>query len=113
MALNRARERANQVALPVPADTASGDIVVIAGFPALALTDIDAWTEGEATVQFECSVYVDVSVAVSVGDIIYRHGSAGAYTYNKTSSGGTAVGFAISEKGSGDGQVEVKLAKVA
>jgi len=113
MALNVALDEATNVALPVPADTASGDVVVIGNQSALVLVDRSEWTEGEATVKFDGAFYADVTVAVSVGDTIYRHGSAGAYDYNKTSSGGTKVGFAISEVPSGGGQIMVKLGVVA
>jgi hypothetical protein len=112
MATNVALDEANQVSLPVPADTASGDVLVIAGYSCVALTDRGSETDGEATVKFNGAVYADVDVAVAVGDTIYRHGSAGAYTYNKTSSGGTAVGPAISEVPSGGGRIMVKLGKL-
>lgn len=107
MALNRARERANQVSFPVADGTESGDIVMVGDIPALALTDEGAWTDGEATVQMECSVYLDVSVAIDAGDIIYDHSG----TFNKTSSGGTRIGIALTSVGAGGGEIEVKLCK--
>lgn len=111
MALNRIREEAEQVALPVPDGTVSGDALCLGSLPCVALTDKDAAVQpdGTATVQTDGSFLFEVAVATEVGDIIYWHeGSGSPATLNKTSSGGTRFGYAL-EAQAGAGAIEVKI----
>lgn len=61
MAQNVVREEANQVELPVPAGTKSGDPVAVGQLNGLALTDRDAWTAGSATVKLNGSVRLSIT----------------------------------------------------
>lgn len=111
MALNICRDEAEQVSVPVPSGTESGDVVLIGDLPAVALVDRGAQTVDEATVKFDGSIYADVTIAVALGDAIYAHGQGDSQTFNKTSSGGRRAGISLSVVGSGGGRIEVKLAK--
>jgi predicted RecA/RadA family phage recombinase len=111
MALNIAREECDQVSVPVADGTRSGDLILVGDLPAVALTDKGAQTAGDATVKFNGSVYVDVTITTAVGDTIYAHGAGSGQTFNKTSSGGTRIGVALGATDSSGGRLEVKLAK--
>lgn len=107
MALNRVRERANQVAVPVPESTESGDPVLVGnGLPGVALVDEGDWAEGEATVQFDGSFRLTVTGAGDAGDIVYIT-DAGALT--TTADDNTRFGYLLESKGAGDGEAEVKI----
>lgn len=107
MALNRVRAEANQLSLPVPADTESGDPVLIGdALPGVCLTDRSEWTEGAATVQCDGSFNLEVTGAGDPGDIVYIT-SGGALTM--TASGNTRFGYLLETKGSGAGVAEVKI----
>jgi predicted RecA/RadA family phage recombinase len=111
MATNIALDEANQVSVEVANGTKSGDIVTYGGLPAVALEDEGQMIDGQATCKFNGAVWVDVTIAVAAGDLVYAHGSAGAQTYNKTSSGGKLIGPALDSVDSGGGRIKVKLAK--
>lgn len=78
MALNRVREEADALSLPVPDGTVSGDPLVLGALPCVATTDKGAWTAGEASVDCDGSYLFDVKgdvdgtpTAIAVGDIVY------------------------------------------
>jgi len=107
MALNRVRQHATQIAVPVAADTESGDPVLIGdALPGVCLVDEGEWTDGEATVQTDGSFNLTVTGAGDPGDIVYIT-SGGALTM--TASGNTRFGYLLETKGSGDGVAEVKV----
>lgn len=66
MALNRAYAEANQIKVPVPADTESGDPVVVGELNGVAL--IDEQDDGEATCQFDGAFYFELTGPISAGD---------------------------------------------
>jgi predicted RecA/RadA family phage recombinase len=107
MALNRVREHATRLALPVPDGTESGAPLVIGSLPCVAVTDQDEWTEGEASVQTDGSWRLEVGVATDVGDEIFWH-DGNPDTLNKTASGGKHFGYALEAQGAG-GVIEVKV----
>lgn len=112
MARNVIFQPGEQLSLPVPEDTASGDPVVIGILVGLALTDRGAGGNADthATVLMAPSAVVEVSVtgAISnVGQAVYIT-SAGALT--ATQGTNTLYGAALETKGTGDGVIRVKLA---
>lgn len=113
MAKNRVREEANQVSLPVPAGTVSGDAVAVGKLNGVALTDRDAWTAGEATVQLDGSFkhYIDdadwVGGAIAVGDAV-THDQVNA---KGDVEGARVFGHALTPLADGaSGEVEVRTA---
>lgn len=72
MAKNRVRAEANQVSVPVAADTVSGDAVAVGELNGVALCDRSEWTEDEATVQLDGSFAFELTGPVAVGDAVTR-----------------------------------------
>ena len=88
--------------LPVPALTASGDVVEIVDLHGVALTDIDA--DGNASVRTALAFTADVTVtaknhtvdsAVAIGDKLYYDASETPDEINKDSTDGKAFCFAL------------------
>jgi predicted RecA/RadA family phage recombinase len=114
MALNRVRERAFQVSVPVAEGVESGDPVLVGAMPGVALIDRGKDTPGEATVQFVGSFEFEVAgtekeakeKAIAVGDPIYiKEGKLSA------DSGGTLFGYALGTVAKGKTEaIEVKIA---
>lgn len=100
MARNRHYAEATQFPLPVPADTESGDALVIGDLPCVALTDRD--DDGESTVQTDGAFLFGVAAnngAIDAGDIVYLDSSG---DLSNTASGGNArFGYALEAVGSG------------
>lgn len=104
---------ADKLSLPVPDGTKSGDPVVVGSIIGVAATDkgkggnvaenASVWTEG---------VYdLTVSTAVaSIGLDLYK--AAGTTKLTTTATSNTLFGHALETKGTGDGVIRVKLAKV-
>lgn len=84
MALNRELDSANQIVVPVPEETKSGDPLIIGELPCVAL--IDANADGEASVQCDGAFRLSVegvnnegNTKIEPGDIIYmKEGVLGA-----------------------------------
>lgn len=72
MAKNRIREECNQISLPVPAGTVSGDPVAVGELNGVALTDRDAWTPGEATCQLDGSFGFELTGPLAAGEAVPR-----------------------------------------
>jgi predicted RecA/RadA family phage recombinase len=75
MALNRVREEADQVALPVDPATVSGDPVAVGRLNGVALNDYGSWTPGQATVALEGSFRFTLTGpggGLAVGAIVTR-----------------------------------------
>lgn len=113
LALNRVRERAFQVSVPVEEGVESGDPVLVGSMPGVALIDRGKDTEGEATVQFVGSFELSVEgkkgeeeKAIAVGEPVYiKNGKLSA------DSGGTLFGYALGAVAKGKTEtVEVKIA---
>ena len=114
LALNRVRERAFQVSVPVSEGVESGDPVLVGAMPGVALIDRGKDTAGEATVQFVGSFEFEVEgkekeakeKAIAVGDPIYYNGGK-----LNADSGGTLFGYALGAVAKGKTEtVEVKIA---
>lgn len=85
MATNRVYEQADQLALPVPVGTVSGDPVVIGdALVGVALIDRDA--DGEATIQMDGAFNLEVvaGAAMAVGDIVYINAGTGVLSDTNT-----------------------------
>lgn len=113
MALNRVRERAFQVSLPVPEGTTSGDPVAVGSLVGVALIDRGKDTAGEATIQMVGSFEFEVigkkgaeEKAIAVGEPVYlKEGKLSA------DSGGTLFGYALQAVAKGKTEtIEVKIA---
>lgn len=93
MALNRYLADANNVSLPVPNGTESGDPLVIGGLPCVAL--IDQQDDGNATVQTDGAFLFDVtgdSGGPDAGDIVYLQGDG---SIDIDSGNGDRFGYAL------------------
>jgi len=107
MALNRVRDKAEYLSLPVPVDTESGDPLVIGDLPCVALTDRNS--EGESTVQTNGSFAFSITAGadIDVGDILYLTGG-GAFTHDP--SGNDRFGYALEAIANGNtATIEVKI----
>lgn len=112
MAKNRIYEEADSLRLPVPAETESGDPVVVGNIPGVAVTDRDA-TDGKATVDMDGAYKLPVKAVnkagnskVAVGDIIYMKGTQ----LNKNNEEGTRFGYALEEVEAGaEAEIRVKI----
>ena len=114
MATTEGHRDARFLSLPVDADTVSGTAVLIGSLVGVTLTDegADGNADGYATVDTGArtgSHRLTVTGALTVGAPVYIT-SAGALT--ATATGNTLFGYALEAKGSGDGEVLVKLAAV-
>jgi predicted RecA/RadA family phage recombinase len=115
MALNRVRERAFQVSLPVPEGIKSGDPVAIGSLVGVALIDRGKDTAGEATVQlvgsFEFSVEGKKEAEekeIPVGGPVYLDPATKKLSAN---SAKTLFGYALKAVAKGKTEtVEVKIA---
>jgi len=106
MALNRVREECNQISLPVPSGTVSGDPVAVGELNGVALTDRDAWTPGEATVQLDGSFAFTLTGAIAAGAAVTRD----TVNAKGDASGSGTFGHAVKALGAGvTDEVEVRL----
>ena len=93
--------------IPAPADVLSGAVVIsgaiigIAAGDALSGTDVDVETRGVFTLPKVSAL------AISVGDILYF--DSATKLVNKTASGNTRIGVAVSAAANPSGTVEVRL----
>jgi len=108
MAKNREYAKANEVKLPVPEGTKSGDPLILGGLPAVALQDRQS--DGEATCQFDGAYRLSVEAknkagnkAIGVGDILFMKG--GKLGVNNEE--GTRYGYALAAIESGKTEVIV------
>lgn len=125
MATTRIFKDGSQLSLPVPADTVSGDPLVLGSLPCVALTDRAVAgdnggggnVDGEATVQlfpsgvFDLEVIANdgVAVAVGVGDPVYLQADGTI----DADSAGDLFGYALEAIASGaTATINVKLAAV-
>jgi predicted RecA/RadA family phage recombinase len=104
MAKNRVYEHGDQIPLPVPSGTVSGDPTAVGQIPCVALTDRDA--NGNASVQCDGVFSVPVkgidgsgNAAVAVGDVLYWVSGDTPKLSKKTS--GVRWGYAMATVGSG------------
>lgn len=94
--------------LPAPADVASGDVVIlgsilgIAAETVLSGADVDVVTKGVFTLPKVSAL------AIAIGDVVYF--DAATKLVNKTSSGNTKIGIAVTAAANPSGFVNVKLA---
>lgn len=105
MATNIVHEEGNQLSVPVPVGTVSGDPVAVGGLPGVALIDRGADTAGEATVKFNGTATLDVTgeddagnTAIAVGDILYLQSDG---TINADATTGIRFGYALGTVSSG------------
>ena len=97
----------NTLTVPSPAAVASGDVVVIGALIGIAAgdaasgADLDLVTEGV----FELAKVN--ALAVAVGDLIYY--DAATSLVNKTASGNTLLGIAVTAAANPSASVNVKL----
>jgi len=121
VALNRVREHATRLRLPVPDGTESGDPLVIGGLPCVAVTDKneDAGDMGDAddgcaSVQTDGSWAFPVkgeddnsNQAIAVGDIVYIDSDG---EMNVDAVNGDRFGYALGVVESGaTTEIEVKI----
>lgn len=106
MAKNRIREECNQISLPVPAGTVSGDPVAVGELNGVALTDRGAWTENEATCQLDGSFGFELTGPVAPGDAVTRD----EVNAKGDASGSGTFGHAVGSLANGEtAVVEVRL----
>ena len=97
----------NNLTVPSPAIVASGDVVVIGGLVGIAAgdaatgADLDLVTEGVFTLPKVSAL------AIAIGDLIYFDSSTDLV--NKTSSGNTYIGKAVTAAANPSASVNVKL----
>lgn len=111
MAVNRVRAEANELSLPVPGGTESGDPLVIGALPCVAVTDRRA--DGDASVQCDGSFRLPVhgadhagNAAIAVGAIVYIDGAE----INTDVTDGKRFGYALEPVLSGaTTDIEVKI----
>jgi predicted RecA/RadA family phage recombinase len=113
--LNEVRDRAFQVALPVPEGTLAGAAVKVGALVGVALTDRGTDTPGESTVKLVGSFSLSVKgvekenkeKAIAVGDKVYID-AEGKLSANDT---GTLFGYALEAVAKGETKsIEVKIA---
>lgn len=95
MALNRKREKATQLSLPVPEGTESGDPLLVGDLPCVALVDRN--DDGESTCQTDGSFVLSVdadAAAIEIGDELFTDG-AGAVTNDDDSGANGHFGYAL------------------
>lgn len=94
--------------IPAPADVASGDVVIVGSILGVAAetvlsgVDVDVVTEGVFTLPKVSAL------AIAIGDLLYF--DAATKLVNKTSSGNTLIGVAVTAAANPSGFVNVKLA---
>ncbi|PZU44637.1 MAG: hypothetical protein DI568_15220 [Sphingomonas sp.] len=94
--------------IPAPADTKSGDVVIagaivgVAAGDALTGADVDVVTIGVY------SLPKVSALAIALGDLVYF--DAATKLVNKTSSGNTKIGHAVAAAANPSATVQVKLA---
>lgn len=94
--------------IPAPADVASGGVVIsgaivgIAAGDALSGADVDVVTEGVFTLPKVSAL------AIVIGDVVYF--DAATKLVNKTSSGNTKIGIAVTAAANPSATLNVKLA---
>lgn len=107
MALNRVRAEANQVSVPVPAGTVSGDAVAVGELNGVALCDRGEWTTDEATIQLDGSFAFEMDGPITVGQVITRN----QVNARGAPAGGGTFGHALTALAGGvTGDVEVRVA---
>lgn len=128
MAVNQVFKTGNNISLPVPTGTKSGDPVRVGALNAVAITDEGAGTvtldlgggvsitqptggvgnePGYATVKLDGTYKVPVAGAIAaVGALVYIKGDN---TLTATSTGNKVFGYALRTKGAGTAPVEVTL----
>lgn len=107
MALNEHLADADQVSLPVPDGTESGDPLVIGGLPCVAL--IDQQDDDTATVKCNGAFRFDVtgdSSGPGAGDIVYLQSDGSI----DNDSGGDRFGYALEDAPvNGTAEIPVKI----
>ena len=128
MAVNQVFKTGNNISLPVPAGTKSGDPVRVGAFNAVAITDEASGSKtfdlgggvsltqptggvgnapGYATVKLDGAYNLTVTGAIaSVGLPVYI---TGANALTATSTGNKVFGYALATKGAGAGVIPVYL----
>lgn len=109
MALNRVREEADKLSLPVPNGTKSGDPLVLGDLPCVAVVDQNQWTPSAASVQCDGSFRFDVTDTgggIVVGTSLYLQNDG---TLNDN-NGGKFFGYALEAVDANDtAAIEVKV----
>lgn len=112
MARNEVYRDADNLSLPVPADTASGTPVIVGG-----LVGVTETAEGEggnapgaASVRLAGARRVSVTGAIAaVGTPVYIPAAGGALT--ATATGNTVWGYALETKGTGTAEIVVRISR--
>lgn len=114
MAQNTIFEQGDNLSLPVPDGTKSGDPVLVGGLVGVAQTDEGKGGNADNFASVKMNGVHDLVVSTAVGSIgapLYFP-SGGGKKLTATASGNTLFGYALETKGAGDGVIRVKLAKV-
>ena len=117
MATNIKYDDANQVALPVPAGTKSGDPVRVGGLNGIALTNRALSTatppefgggnvDGEATIKLKGAGKFNVAFALNPGDPVYI---TAANALTATAAGNSLWGHSLSTKGAPAGDAVIRV----
>lgn len=111
MATNEHFRDADNLSLPVPDGTVSGDPVAVGALVGVALTDAGDGgnPEGSATVRRKGAFRLPVTGSLDIGEPVYIT-SAGALT--ATEGENTLFGYALADKPSGPGTIPVAIAQV-
>lgn len=100
-------QRGDALSIPAPADVDSGDVVISGSIIGVAAGD----AVSGATVDIATSGVFELpkvsALAISVGDIVYY--DAATSLVNKTSSGNTKVGVAVTAAANPSASVNVRL----
>ena len=118
MARNITYDDANQVSLPVPAGTKSGDPVRVGGLNGVALTNRALSTAtppefgggnvaGEATVKLNGAATFDVAFALNPGNPVYI---TAANALTATQAGNSLFGHSLSTKDATAGDAVIRIA---
>lgn len=106
---NEVYRDADELTLPVPEGTKSGDAVIVGDLPGVAATDRDA--DGNATVWMRGAYDLSVTGAVTqIGAPIYIPAAGG--NLSVTADGNKLFGHALATKTAAAAVITVKLAKV-
>ena len=93
--------------LPAPADVASGDVVVIGSIFGIAAGDAVSGSDVDLVTEGVFNLPKVSALAIAIGDVIYY--DAGTGLVNKTSSGNTRIGVAVTAAANPSGSVDVRL----
>jgi predicted RecA/RadA family phage recombinase len=97
----------NNLTLPAPADVASGDLVVIGSIFGVAAGDALSGTPVDLVTGEVFDLPKVSALAIAIGDKVYFDAATGLV--NKTSSGNTYVGVAVTAAANPSGFVNVRL----